>query len=76
MAGGRGLGCGSRGARPKVERAAADLVQARYSHTTAEMRGRLMDGLTNLWNAALDQPLRLSEASPVAALDALLKARR
>jgi hypothetical protein len=30
-------------------------VQGRYSHITAKMRCRLLEGLTDLWNAALDQ---------------------
>jgi hypothetical protein len=29
-------------------------VQARYSHITTEMRRQLLDGLTGLWDAALD----------------------
>ncbi|MBV8995842.1 MAG: hypothetical protein JO287_19550 [Pseudonocardiales bacterium] len=51
-------------------------VQARYSHITAEMRCRLLDGLTDLWNAALDQRMSYSVGSPVGVLDALLKERR
>jgi integrase len=50
-------------------------VQARYSHITATMRRRLADGLTEVWEEALEERRRLSPGSPVAALDALLKAR-
>lgn len=50
-------------------------VQGRYSHVTAEMRGRLLDGLTGLWLAALDARRALSPRSPVAALDRLLSER-
>lgn len=35
-------------------------VQARYSHVTAGMRAQLMDGLTRMWNDALDQRRRIS----------------
>jgi integrase len=48
-------------------------VQARYSHVTPEMRRRLLDGLTDLWCAALDARRRLAAGSPVAVLDALLR---
>jgi integrase len=48
-------------------------VQARYSHATSEMRNRLLDGLTGLWQAALDRRRALSEGSPVAVLDRLLR---
>ena len=51
-------------------------VQARYSHITTEMRCRLLDGLTDLWNAALDQRMSYSVSSPVGVLDALLRDRR
>ena len=47
-------------------------VQARYSHVTGEMRRRLIDDLTGLWEAALESRRQLSEASPVAVLDRLL----
>ncbi|MFC6090733.1 LacI family DNA-binding transcriptional regulator [Saccharothrix lopnurensis] len=50
-------------------------VQARYSHITSEMRGRLLDGLTAAWEAALDDRLAMCPRSPVAALDELLRAR-
>jgi hypothetical protein len=49
-------------------------VQARYSHVTAEMRRRLMEGLTALWEEALDVRRVVSPGSPVAVLDALLRA--
>jgi integrase len=48
-------------------------VQARYSHVTAPMRRQLLDGLTGLWNAALDARRALSPGSPVAVLDRLLR---
>lgn len=50
-------------------------VQARYSHVTTVMRQRLMDGLTELWESALDERRAMSTGSPVAALDRLLVAR-
>ena len=43
-------------------------VQALYSHITAEMTRRLLDGLT----AALDERRSLSPGSPVAVLDRML----
>ncbi|MEZ0009159.1 hypothetical protein ABH930_000547 [Kitasatospora sp. GAS204A] len=49
-------------------------VQARYSHVTQEMREELLDGLTRVWEAALEARRRMSPRSPVAVLDALLKA--
>ncbi|MFC4943240.1 LacI family DNA-binding transcriptional regulator [Pseudonocardia sp. GCM10023141] len=49
-------------------------VQARYSHVTPVMRTRLMDGLTEVWEAALTQRREMSEGSPVTVLDELLKA--
>jgi integrase len=48
-------------------------IQGRYSHATAEMRGRLLDGLTGLWLAALDARRRMHPGSPVAVLDRLLR---
>lgn len=51
-------------------------VQARYSHITADMRRRLLDGLTELWLAALQERRRMSAESPVALLNALLKSHR
>ncbi|GAA1879699.1 LacI family DNA-binding transcriptional regulator [Asanoa iriomotensis] len=51
-------------------------VQARYSHVTAGMRVRLLDGLTAAWLGALDARLTFAPGSPVAALDRLLEARR
>jgi integrase len=48
-------------------------VQARYSHITADMRGRLLDGLTGVWTAALDERRAIVPGSPVAALDRLLR---
>lgn len=48
-------------------------VQAIYAHVTAEMIGRLLQGLTATWTTALDARRRLSPGSPVAALDRLLR---
>jgi len=50
-------------------------VQALYSHITAAMRRQLLDGLTGLWEAALDARRALSPGSPVATLDRLLRPR-
>jgi integrase len=50
-------------------------VQARYSHVTAAMRRQLLDGLTGLWEAALDTRRALSPGSPVVVLDRLLRQR-
>ncbi|MEV8508115.1 LacI family DNA-binding transcriptional regulator [Actinoplanes sp. NPDC051475] len=47
-------------------------VQARYSHVTDGMTGRLLDGLTEVWRAALDERRKLSSLSPVPLLDRLL----
>jgi hypothetical protein len=49
-------------------------VQAVYSHGTAEMWRRLLDGLTEAWTGALNARRRMNPRSPVVALDALLKA--
>ncbi|MEU1147990.1 LacI family DNA-binding transcriptional regulator [Streptomyces sp. NPDC005863] len=51
-------------------------VSARYAHVTVGMRRRLVAGLTAQWEAALDARLAMCTASPVGALDTLLKARR
>ncbi len=48
-------------------------VQARYSHATAEMVRRLLDGLTEVWEQALEDRRQISPGSPVAVLDRLLK---
>lgn len=50
-------------------------VQARYSHVTAEMRRRLLAGLTEIWEAALEERRRMSFGSPVAVLDRLLRGK-
>jgi hypothetical protein len=50
-------------------------VQARYSHITEGMTGRLLGGLTELWDEALAARRRLAPGSPVAVLDRLLKER-
>jgi integrase len=48
-------------------------VQARYSHITEGMTGRLLDGLSALWLEALAERRRLCPGSPVAVLDRLLR---
>ncbi|MFG2130657.1 LacI family DNA-binding transcriptional regulator [Streptomyces sp. NPDC048751] len=50
-------------------------VQSRYDHITAGMRQALMTALTGMWEEALDARRAMSPGSPVAALDALLRAR-
>lgn len=50
-------------------------VQRRYTHVTTEMRSRLDAELTRCWEEALDARRAMSPGSPVAALDALLRAR-
>ncbi|MFD9657595.1 LacI family DNA-binding transcriptional regulator [Streptomyces mirabilis] len=50
-------------------------VQSRYDHITPGMRQALMTALTGMWEEALDARRTMSLGSPVAALDALLKAR-
>ncbi|MTE20178.1 LacI family DNA-binding transcriptional regulator [Streptomyces sp. TRM43335] len=50
-------------------------VSARYAHVTPGMRKRLMAGLTEQWEAALDARLTMSPHSPVRVLDVLLRAR-
>ena len=51
-------------------------IGARYAHVTTTMVGRLVTGLTEAWQDALDARLRLSPGSAVAVLDRLLAARR
>lgn len=51
-------------------------VSALYAHVTDSMRGRLVDGLTRLWEEALTERLALSPRSPVGVLDELLQAHR
>jgi hypothetical protein len=51
-------------------------VQARYSHVTTEMRRRLTDDLSNMWELALIQRCSVSPTSPVAVLDDLLRRHR
>ncbi|MDH6124620.1 hypothetical protein P3T39_001562 [Kitasatospora sp. GP82] len=51
-------------------------VQARCSHVTPEMRRDPLDGLTGMWEATLDARRQMSPGSPVAVLDALLRARQ
>ncbi|WP_372492468.1 tyrosine-type recombinase/integrase [Salinispora arenicola] len=50
-------------------------VQARYTHVTAVMRARLLDGLTHLWEAAASERRAMAPRSPVAVLDRLLTGR-
>lgn len=50
-------------------------VSARYAHVTPGMRQRLMLGLTEQWETALDARLALSPTSPVRVLNDLLCAR-
>ncbi|WP_329328478.1 LacI family DNA-binding transcriptional regulator [Streptomyces mirabilis] len=50
-------------------------VQSRYDHITPGMRQSLMTALTGMWEEALDARRTMSLGSPVAALDAVLKAR-
>jgi hypothetical protein len=50
-------------------------VQVRYSHVTSAMRRVLMDGLTGLWEAVLDERRAIAPGSPVAGLDRLLRER-
>ncbi|WP_433615779.1 LacI family DNA-binding transcriptional regulator [Dactylosporangium sp. CA-139114] len=51
-------------------------VQEAYEHVTAGMVGRLLDGLTALWNAALAARRAMSPGSPVGVLDRLLREER
>jgi integrase len=48
-------------------------VQGLYAHVTPDMVRRLLDGLTEVWQAALAERRRLSPASPVGVLDRLLR---
>ncbi|MFC9231540.1 LacI family DNA-binding transcriptional regulator [Streptomyces decoyicus] len=50
-------------------------VAARYAHVTAGVRKRLMIGLTEQWEAALDARLAMCPTSPVRVLNELLQAR-
>ncbi|WP_328549904.1 LacI family DNA-binding transcriptional regulator [Streptomyces sp. NBC_00366] len=50
-------------------------VSARYAHVTPGMRERLMLGLTEQWETALDARLTLSPTSPVRVLNDLLRER-
>ncbi len=51
-------------------------VAARYSHITAAMTERLLTGLTEAWQAALDARWAMTAGSSVAMLDRLLAARQ
>lgn len=51
-------------------------VGARYTHVTDGMREELCGALTARWESALDARLEMSDGSPVAVLDELMKARR
>ncbi|GGK39581.1 integrase [Pilimelia terevasa] len=48
-------------------------IGARYSHVTPGMVRLLDDGLTRLWEAALEERRAMSPGSPVAVLDRLLR---
>ncbi|KUL28376.1 LacI family DNA-binding transcriptional regulator [Actinoplanes awajinensis] len=48
-------------------------VQARYSHITDGMRRRLLEGLTEMWQDALETRRRFAAGSPVVVLDRLLR---
>jgi hypothetical protein len=50
-------------------------VSARYAHVTAGMRKRLMLGLTERWEVALDARLAMCPTSPVRVFNDLLRAR-
>jgi hypothetical protein len=52
------------------------LMQSRYDHITPGMRQALMAELAEMWEEALDARRAMSPGSSVAALDALLKARK
>ncbi|WP_338677554.1 LacI family DNA-binding transcriptional regulator [Streptomyces sp. SCSIO 30461] len=51
-------------------------VQARYTHITSGMRQRLLDGLTEQWQASLDERAAMHPRSAVGILDELLKSFR
>lgn len=51
-------------------------VSARYAHVTPGIRKRLMLGLTEQWETALDARLAMNPTSPVRVLSDLLRARR
>ncbi|MFF5227478.1 LacI family DNA-binding transcriptional regulator [Dactylosporangium sp. NPDC000521] len=48
-------------------------IQGRYSHVTAEMTARLLEGLTARWQEALEARRRMHPRSPVRVLDRLLR---
>jgi hypothetical protein len=50
-------------------------VQGVYSHITAAMRRRLLDGLTTRWRESLDARRAMSPGSLVGVLDRLLRER-
>jgi integrase len=50
-------------------------ISARYAHVTPGMRRRLLAGLTEQWETALDARLETCPRSPVRVLDALLQGR-
>jgi hypothetical protein len=51
-------------------------VSARYAHVTPGMRQRLMFGLAQQWESALDARLAMCPTSPVRVLDGLLRVRQ
>jgi hypothetical protein len=50
-------------------------VQAVYSHITAQIRRRLLDGLTGLWRESLEARQGMGPGSPLGVLDRLLRER-
>lgn len=51
-------------------------VSARYAPVTSGIRRRLMLGLTEQWEAAVEDRLTICPMSPVRVLDTLLQRRR
>lgn len=50
-------------------------VSARYAHVTETMRRRLVEALTEQWEASLDERLTMCRTSAVPALERLLRER-
>lgn len=63
----------SRRVKPAIRWRAAAF---RYDHITAGIRQALVADLAEMWTETLGARLAMSPGSPVAALDALLKARQ
>ncbi len=51
-------------------------VQARYTHVTSAMRRQLLEGLTGVWETALDELRAMAPGPSVAVLDRLLAERQ